>query len=194
MTTHARKQRIQTVVAQRQEGIVVLEDIYDPHNAAAVFRTCEAFGVQKVFLIFEKQKKFDPKKIGKTTSSSANKWLDFTVYFSTEKCFKDLKKMGYATYGTVLDASAKSLFNSNLVKQRKIALVFGNEHSGLSDKAITLCDKKIYIPMQGFVQSLNLSVTAGIVLSELFRQRQEAGFAKFLLPTLERTKINRKWK
>lgn len=194
MATEERVHKMQEVARRRQEGIVVLEDIYDPHNAAAVFRTCEAFGIQKVFLIFEKQKKFNPKKIGKATSASANKWLDFTVYTSTKKCFADLHKQKFGTYATVLDAAAKPLYETNLVKLKKTALVFGNEHMGLSETAVQLADKKIYIPMQGFVQSLNLSVTAAICIAELSRQRSEIGIKKFLLPTEQKNKLVKEWK
>ncbi|MCL5774970.1 MAG: RNA methyltransferase [Patescibacteria group bacterium] len=191
MPTKNRTERIRHVAFQRQEGVVVLEDIHDPHNAAAVLRTCEAFGFQKVYFIFEKQKKFNPRKIGKATSSSANKWLDFQMFDSTEKCLKDLKKQGYATYATVLDKGAGSLFKTHFPKP-KIALLFGNEHSGLSKKAVNMADKKIYIPMGGFVQSLNLSVSAAICLFELSRQRQKHP-ADFLLPKTHRLQLQKNW-
>ena len=76
--TTARRGKISKVIERRQEGVIVLEDIHDPHNAAAVWRSCDGFGFQKVYLIFEKEKVFNPKKIGKASSSSANKWLDIT--------------------------------------------------------------------------------------------------------------------
>jgi len=71
-----RQNKIQRVIEQRQEGVIVLEDIHDPYNAAAVWRSADGFGFQKVYLVFEKEKTFNPKKIGKASSSSANKWLD----------------------------------------------------------------------------------------------------------------------
>lgn len=199
-------QKIRTSASRRQEGIVVLEDIYDPHNAAAVLRSCEAFGIQKVYFIqhhflkvksgagfiFEKGKKFNPKKIGKATSSSANKWLDFEVFDSTKKCFKKLKRQGYSIVATVLDDKAKSIFRTKFTKP-KIALCIGNEHAGLSAEAIELSDQRIYIPMRGFVQSLNLSVTAAICLFELSRQRQESA-KKFLLPRREQNLLIKNWK
>jgi len=189
--TQSRTERIKQVAAQRQNGVVVLEDIHDPHNAAAVLRTCEAFGFQKVFFIFGKQKKFNPKKIGKATSSSANKWLDFKIFDSTENCLRDLKKQGYTTYATVLDEKARTLFKASFTEP-KTALLFGNEHSGLSETALKLADKKIYIPMKGFVQSLNLSVTAAICLYEVSRQRQRH-LEKFLLGKKERLELQKNW-
>lgn len=190
MLTENRAKKIEAAAKKRQEGIIVFEDIHDPHNAAAVLRTADAFGIQKVYFVFEKQERFNLKKVGKASSSSANKWLDFEVFSSSKECFKKLKKQGYTTIGTVLDSKAKSILKTNF-KQPKIALVFGNEHAGLSQTAIDLCDAHVYVPMQGFVQSLNLSVTAAICMYEMFRQRK--GDKKFLLPTKQQTAIIKAW-
>ncbi len=191
MISKQRLNKIKSVASRRQEVIIVLEDIHDPHNAAAVLRTADAFGIQKVWFIFDKQKKFNPRKIGKASSSSANKWLDFEIFDSTEKCFMNLKKKGYKIIATVLDEQAKSLYKTKLTRP-KIALCFGNEHSGLSQTAIDKSDLHIYIPMQGFVQSLNLSVTAAVCLAEIFRQRQEMT-KKFFLSTTEQKNLIRVW-
>jgi len=188
--TKNRKAKLIQVANQRQEGVIVLEDIHDPHNAAAVLRTCDGFGFQKVCFIFEKETQFNPKKVGKATSSSANKWLDFEVFTSTEKCFKKLKRQGFEIYATVLDQKAKPLFKTKF-KKAKIALALGNEHAGLSKKAMDLADFKVYLPMQGFVQSLNLSVTAAIFMYEIFRQRQ--GNKKYNLPKKESLKLLKNW-
>lgn len=174
MISESRKNRISSVAKNRLEGVVILEDIHDPHNAAAVLRTCDAFGIQKVCFIFEKQEKFNPKKVGKASSSSANKWLDFEIFNSTKKCLAALKKRGYRVYATVLDGKAEPLGKIKF-SDKKIALMFGNEHAGLSQTAIKLSDEHIYIPMKGFVQSLNLSVTAAVCLYEQSRQRQKSG-------------------
>ena len=76
----------------RHQGIVVLEDIHDPHNAAAVWRSADAFGFGKIYLIFDQEVKFNPKKVGKETSGSANKWLDFEMFNSAVECYKKLKR------------------------------------------------------------------------------------------------------
>jgi tRNA (guanosine-2'-O-)-methyltransferase len=165
-----RKNKIETVLKNRSENIVVLEDIHDPHNAAAVWRSCDAFGIGKVYLIFDQEEVFNPKKVGKTSSSSANKWLDFEVFSSTKECMDKLHRDGYKIYGTVLDRESNNLQSTIFDLHKKIAVMFGNEHRGLSETAIKMCDEKIYIPMKGMVQSLNLSVTAGIVLWEMARQ------------------------
>jgi tRNA (guanosine-2'-O-)-methyltransferase len=173
MISEKRLNKIKTVAARRQSGLaVVLEDIHDPHNAAAVLRTCDAFGIQDVYFIFQQEKYYNPKKIGKSSSSSANKWLTFHIYRSTKECLKDLKKQGYKIYATILDEKAENLYKIKF-SEKKIAILLGNEHRGLTLPAAELADKKIYIPMQGMVQSLNLSVTAAIMIFEASRQRRK---------------------
>jgi tRNA (guanosine-2'-O-)-methyltransferase len=188
----SRREKIERVIENRREGVVVLEDIHDPHNAGAVCRSCDAFGWQKVYLIFDKEKPFNPKKIGKASSSSANKWLTFKIFKSTRECFEELKKDGFEIYATVLDEEATNL-QSTIVNLQKVALVFGNEHRGLSEIAINMADKKIYISMRGMVQSLNLSVTAGIVLWEAERQ-WESGDRYLGLGTREKEELRRRWR
>lgn len=167
--------RIKKVVGNRQKDvIVVLEDIYDPHNAGAILRTCEGLGIQKVFFIFKKIKEYNPKRIGRNSSSSANKWLDFEIFKSTKRCLNKLKRNDYEIFAAVLDEEAKNLYKTNFLKKEKIAILVGNEHNGLSEEAISLADKKIYIPMKGFVQSFNVSVTTAIFLYELTRQRMNS--------------------
>mgnify|MGYP001562355082 CR=1 FL=1 len=172
MSTEQRLAKLKKAAEARQKDLaVVLEDIHDPHNAAAVFRTCDALGIQNVYLIFEEEKSFNPRRVGKVSSSSANKWLDFYVYHSTKECLRELKKAGYRIFATALAPGARSIFKTNF-KNQKVALLLGNEHRGLSARALELADKKVILPMRGLVQSLNLSVTAAIFLYEVVRQRQ----------------------
>ncbi len=181
MTSPARLKKINEVASKRQSGIIlVLEDIYDPHNAAAVLRTCDAFGIQEVYFIFENQKYFNPRKIGKVASASANKWLDFKIYRSSTECLRAIKRKGYKIYATVLDEKAKDISRAGFANDKKIALLFGNEHAGLTARAVSMSDYKIYIPMRGFVQSLNLSVTAAIMIFEATRQRRKSKYSKIL--------------
>lgn len=171
-----RQNKIKKVINNRQEGVIVLENIADPHNAAAVWRSADAFGFQKIYLVYSKEKAINPKKIGKASSASANKWLSFKIFKNIDECYGQLRKEGYKIYATVLDKEAKEIRETRFCQrlQRgkgKIAMVFGNEHRGLSEEAIRGADEKIYIPMKGMVQSLNISVTAGIVMYEIERQR-----------------------
>ncbi len=172
--TQERVNKITKVAQKRTTGVVVLEDIVDPHNAAAVFRSCDAFGIQNVYLVFDKQDSFDPKKIGRLSSSSANKWLDFHIFNNIIDCYHELHNQGFVTIATVLNKNSSSVYDIDFTKNKNIALVFGNEHGGLSSDAIKGADQTMYIPMNGMVQSLNISVTAGICLFEMSRQRNES--------------------
>ncbi|MEK7577910.1 MAG: RNA methyltransferase [Patescibacteria group bacterium] len=167
-----RLEKITSVVSKRRNDItVVLEDIHDPHNAAAILRTCDGLGIQNVYFIFEKEKAFNPKRVGKASSSSANKWLDFKIFNSTLSCFKTLKHEGYTIIATALTPTAEGLDNASFTEE-KIALLVGNEHAGLSQKAINAADRVIQIPMAGFVQSYNVSVSAAIILWDIVGKRK----------------------
>ena len=170
MKNLSRQEKIKKVIDNRQEGVMVLENIADPHNGAAVWRTADAFGFQKIYLVYSKEKPINPKKTGKASSASANKWLSFKTFKNIDECYKELRKDGYKIYATVLEKKAKEIRETRFEK-KKIALVFGNEHRGLSDEAIKGADEKVYIPMKGMVQSLNISVTAAILMYEVERQR-----------------------
>lgn len=172
MEKTARQVKIRKIINNRQEGVIVLENIADPHNAAAVWRTADAFGFQKIYLVYSKEKVINPKKIGKASSSSANKWLSFKIFKSIDECYWELRKDGYKIYATVLDKEAKKISEIRFQK-KKIAIVLGNEHRGLSEEAIKGADEKVYIPMKGMVQSLNISVTAAILMYEIDRQRKQ---------------------
>lgn len=171
MISDARRTKIEAVAAGRQSGlIVVLEDIHDPHNAGAILRTCDAFGVGEVWFIFDQEKPYNPRRVGKSSSSTANKWLDYRIFSSASAAAAALKRKKYASVATALDARAKDLYEMKL-DRRGLALWFGNEHRGLSPYAIRRADRVALIPMRGMVQSLNVSVTAALVIAEVARQR-----------------------
>ncbi len=188
MPNRTRTNKIAQVVVQRQQGVVVFEDISDPHNAAAALRSADAFGFSKIYFIFEKEVKFDPKRIGKASSSSANKWLEFSIFTSIEECFATLKQAGFISFATVISEKAQSLFETKFTKPN-IALLFGNEHRGLSETAISLADQQVTIPMRGMVESFNLSVTAALCMYEVTRQRIQMGMEKYRLPKIEQGKL-----
>ena len=193
MSTEARDKKIKRVVQNRQKDLVVVfEDIHDPHNAEAALRSCDAFGVQEAYFIFENQAYFDPTEVGKTTSSSANKWLDFRVFTSTRECLDHLKQKGFQIVATVLDEQAEDIFNSDLASDQ-LALMLGNEHAGLSSEALRGADKHVYIPMRGMIQSFNLSVSAGIFLFEITRQRSRSS-SDFSLSSQEQKRLEQEFK
>ncbi len=171
MVLPRRLKKIEQVVSQRQAGLaLVIEDIHDPHNAEAIFRTCDALGVQDVYIIFEKQTPWNPTKLGKKSSSSAHKWLTFHTFRSTKECLNELKKKRYVVVASALTEKSVPLFDAPL-DSTKIALLVGNEHSGLSDTALSLSDVVVKIPMRGMVESLNVSVASALFLYEITRQR-----------------------
>ncbi len=179
MGTEQRIERIERVVKQRQTGMIVLENISDPHNAQAVFRTCDAFGFQHVALIYESQAPMDPEAIGYRSSASANKWLDYETYHTTADCVTSLKDRAYTLVATALTRDAIPLYDLPLTDP-KTAFLFGNERVGLSTGAIEAADYVVQIPMRGFVQSLNLSVSAALVMGETTRRRRQAGMKRYL--------------
>jgi tRNA (guanosine-2'-O-)-methyltransferase len=173
MPNPSRLKRIQNVMNNRQKGIIaVLENVHDPHNAGAVLRSAEAFGIGEVWIIYEKEPYVNLRRVGRHSSSSANKWLTLKFFRSTKACMTALRRKGYTIYATTLhEKKSRDIFHSRL-KGKNIALLFGNEHRGLSPYAISRADWSITIPMMGFVESLNISVTAGILFFEVTRQRR----------------------
>lgn len=168
--TPHRKKKILSVATKRQKTLtVVLENIHDPHNVSAIFRTCDAVGVSEVSLIYNEEK-FP--RIGKKSSASAYKWVEKEKYKTVKECYDDLHKSGYKIFATSLNAK-KNFYDLDLTK--KCAIVLGNEHRGTSKEAEDLADEKFIIPMQGMVQSLNVSVAAAVILFEAMRQRINKG-------------------
>lgn len=189
MVTERRLKRVQNTVANKQEGIIVLQDIHDKHNAQAVIRSCECFGIQKVYLIFEEEKRFNPAAFGKLASSSANKWLDYEFFNSTKECFSKLKEDGYQIVATALSNDSVEIYDFDFCAHKKFAICFGNEQVGLDKVAIENSDCILNIPMHGMIQSLNLSVTAALCLFEMTRQRKSKGFAEFKYSELDQKKL-----
>lgn len=171
MTTE-RFERLTNVLNKRQPDItVVLENVFDPHNISAVMRTCDAVGVQDIYIL---NNKIPPhKKWSAKTSSSAAKWLTIHQFTDPAACFLELRKHYKKIYTTHLSADAVSLHQLNLTEP--VALIFGNEHSGVSDEIIAMADGNFIIPQVGIIKSLNISVACAVTLYEAYRQKNEAG-------------------
>lgn len=169
--TEARRKKLKESLKQRQWGLrVVLENIHDPHNVSAIFRTCDAVGVPKVSLLYNLE---NFPKISKITSASASKWIDKEKFTSVDECYQSLRNEGFKIYATMLDENACSIYNIDFTE--KSAVILGNEHRGVSKEFALKADKTIYIPMHGMIQSLNVSVAAAVCLYEAQRQRLEKG-------------------
>jgi tRNA (guanosine-2'-O-)-methyltransferase len=170
--TNERRQRIQTVLDQRQDTItVVLENVFDPHNISAVMRSCDAVGIQEIFVLNTRIPRHE--KFGAKSSSSAAKWLTVHQFDNNEACFAELKKRYATILTTHLASDAVSLYNINLTES--VALVFGNEHAGVSDEVRAMADGNFIIPQVGMIRSLNISVACAVSLYEAYRQKEIAG-------------------
>lgn len=172
--TPERWQKIQDISAQRTRHItVVLENIYQSHNASAVLRSCEGFGIQDVHVI-ENRNVFDASP---QVTLGADHWLTIHRYNSdktdnTERCIASLKKAGYRVVATSPHKLGKSLHE--LPVSSKTALIFGAELDGISKKAEALADDFVHIPMAGFAESFNVSVSAAVCLYALTHRMKES--------------------
>ncbi|MBU3743803.1 MAG: RNA methyltransferase [Sediminibacterium sp.] len=166
-----RKDKLNRVLNKRQFDItVVMENVHDPHNIAAVMRTCDAVGIQEIFILNTSMPVH--KKFGAKSSSSAAKWLTVHTFTEVDACIKVLRKRYKKIYTTHLSDEAVSLYDINLTES--VALVFGNEHAGVSDEIRSVADGNFIIPQVGIIQSLNISVACAVTIYEAFRQKHLA--------------------
>ncbi len=169
--TEKRTAKINRVLGARQDSLrVVIENIHDPHNVSAIFRTCDAVGVPKTSLVYNVEK-FP--KIGKKSSASAFKWVEKEKYSTIDECYSSLRADGFKIYASALNADSLNLYDLDLTA--KSAVVLGNEHRGVSGEAASAADETFMIPMFGMVQSLNVSVATAVILYEALRQRLVKG-------------------
>jgi tRNA (guanosine-2'-O-)-methyltransferase len=170
--TPERTARLEAVLAKRQTGLtVVLENVADPHNISAVMRTCDAVGIQEIYILNTKIPRH--KKWGAKSSSSAAKWLTIHNFDSVEACVHALRKKYDKLYSTHLTSESRDLYALDLTE--RVALIFGNEHSGVSDELQAHVDGNFIIPQVGIIQSLNISVACAVSIYEAFRQKRAAG-------------------
>jgi len=168
-----REARIDQVLGRRQPDLtVVLEDVHDPHNAAAVLRSCDATGVLEIHTVHEHES--DPaRRPSRAASSSAAKWVPVVRHGGIAACYSALREQGMQIVATALTDESVDLYDVDFT--RPTAIVMGNEHRGLTSAAIAGADLTVRIPMSGMVESLNISVATAVTLFEAFRQRRVAG-------------------
>src|SRR4030095_5081924 len=172
LMTPERREKLQSVLNKRQNDItIVLENVFDPHNISAVMRTCDAVGVQEVYVLNTKIARH--KKWGVKSSSSAAKWLTIYQFENAEECFSELRKKYSKILTTHLSSDALNLYKIDLTQP--VALIFGNEHSGVSEEIRKLADGNFIIPQSGIIRSLNISVACAVTLYEAYRQKALAG-------------------
>jgi len=165
-----REERIKSIQDKRFGGVeMVIEQVDDPHNIGAILRTCDAVGIGVVHLIYEQSRPPRMSELKSTSAASAVKWLTIKKWHSAQECIADIKSRGIVVYATALSPKAISQYDCD--STRPSAIIMGNEKDGISPALISLSDHTIAIPMRGFVQSLNVSVAAAVVMYEVLRQR-----------------------
>ena len=167
-----RSQKIYACVSRRQPSLsIVLENVHDPHNVSAVLRSCDAVGVIDVHLVYHSGQSFP--ELGEKSSASARKWVLTHKHSSIDECYHYLRNEGKKILTTGMSNEARSLYAIDFTEP--IAIVFGNEHAGVSEEAILKADGNMLIPQVGMIQSLNISVACAVTLYEAFRQRSLKG-------------------
>lgn len=183
--TDERLDKVRRVLARRQPDLcLVMANIHDPHNVSAILRSCDAFGVARVHLYYT-HTAFP--QMGKKSSASARKWVERVRHTDAAAMVEGLRKTGHQVLCTGFSATAKPLHECDFT--RPTAVIMGNEHAGADPELLALAPEEVYIPMQGMVQSLNVSVAAAVILYEAFSQRRRAGLydeARYAPEDLER--------
>lgn len=169
--TPERKKKIEQVMSHRQSTLaVVLENVDDPHNVGAILRSCDAFGVGEVHLLYTINKPPKNSQLKSKSAASAAKWLKITKWDSVAKLSAYLKRKKFAIAVTRL--SDKSVDPASVDLKKPVAIVIGNEKDGVSEALAKKAAINLKIPMVGFIQSFNVSVAAALLLYESSRQRQ----------------------
>jgi len=167
-----RKERFLQILEKRTKYLTVaIEDVFQFHNTSAVIRSCEVFGIQEVHVV---ENRFG-KRLDKNIAMGAQQWVDVHRYNHLGDCLAKLKQEGYQIIATTPHMDSCSLEDYTI--NAKTALFFGTEKEGLSDEVMQAADGFLSIPMVGFTESLNVSVSAAIVLQELTRQLRNSEIA-----------------
>ncbi len=192
LVTNNRKKIIESVLNKRTRFIsVMLENIYQSHNINAVMRTCDNLGIQDIYSL----KSDKIKKSGKNVSLGAEKWLTVKTKPRNQKVndyLSNIKRQEYKVIGTVPKNTNTTTEVSKIKFDKKIIVAFGNEEKGLSNELLKNCDEIISIPMYGFTESYNISVSCAIILSNMmFRLRETK--KKIALNSTEKELLRLEW-
>lgn len=184
-----RRLRLSAILANRLKAVtVVFDNAHDPYNGSAVLRTCDAFGVQRVHIVSE-QKEF---RASKLIAKGSHRWVDIIKYTDPRVAVEHLKSSGYKLLASHPQGN---LTPSDLAGEEKIALLLGNERSGVGPVLTEAADDTVRIPMCGFVESLNVSVSAAILIQaattgrqgDLTAEEQENTYARWLRRSVPRS-------
>ena len=160
--TENRKQRFQDVLSNRTKHFTVaIEDVYHLHNTSAVMRSCDVFGIQEINIIEEVNRK----RIDREIALGAQKWVDVNRFHSVGDCITNMKGQGYQIVATSPHENDCTLNDFDISKRS--CIFFGKEVDGLSEEVLESADCFLKIPMVGFTESLNVSVSAAIIMQHL---------------------------
>jgi tRNA (guanosine-2'-O-)-methyltransferase len=166
LATERRRVRVREVIAQRLACVAVLFDApHDPHNGAAVIRSCEAFGVQSLHVV-ERAERF---LAAASVARSAEQWVDVVCHPTADEAVDAVTRSGMEMVAAHPDGE---LMPEDLATIPRVALVLGNERDGIAEDLAARCARRVRVPMRGFVESLNVSVTAAILLASATRGRE----------------------
>jgi tRNA (guanosine-2'-O-)-methyltransferase len=175
--TPRREERVRQVLARRQQDLtLVMDNIWDPHNVSAILRSCDAFGVLRVHLYYTTEPWPD---LGKKSSASAKKWVERVRHDDPAELVSGLRGRGFQILRTGFSDTARPPWEYDL--SRPTAVILGNEHRGVSPELCALVPDEVFIPMQGMVQSFNVSVAAALILYEAAGQRRREGLSSSAL-------------
>ena len=187
LLTAERIMRIDQVIEARLASVVAaVEDTYDPHNAAATLRTCEALGLQELYVI-EPGARFSA---AKGVTRGAHRWLDLRRFPGGAAAIADLKARNFRVLATQPNAAVSV---EDVPVDTPLAIVFGNEHDGVSPAVVAACDGAIAVPMFGFTESFNLSVTVGLCMSRLAARRRAYIGALGDLDPARKARLRARW-
>ena len=171
MPTEQRLRRLRSVLERRQDDVtVVLDNVHDAHNASAVLRSADGFGIGRVALLYTEH---PTPAISAGVSGYTRKWMTIDQYDDTASCVAALRARGEQIVATHVEPGARSHLEIDWT--HPVAVVLGNEHEGCTPAMRAAADATVAIPMQGMAQSFNVSVAGAIILAELFRQRAKRG-------------------
>ena len=170
LINQVRARKIEAYYKNKLSGFSILADnIWDPHNVAAIARTADGFGISTIYLYYSYNNFPDFKKVGKKSSSSATNWISFENVKDISSFAEQKKREGYLFLGSMSCEGAYNL--SSYSFPDKCIVILGSENKGISSELKSFCDGFINIPMAGMVESYNVSVAAGVIMYEAFKQK-----------------------
>ncbi len=185
--TERRKELFQKILSERTRHFTVAtEDVYQLHNTSAVMRTCDVFGIQDLHVVEERL----GKRVDKEIAMGAQKWVSLKRYHSISDCIENLKNSGYQIIATTPHDNSTMLHEFDVSK--KSAFFFGKESEGLSDTVMNAADGLLKIPMYGFTESLNISVSVAIILQSVVSKMKQTN-VNWQLSEAEKLEIEMEW-